>query len=168
MNDEWKNIPGTNGKYKVSNAGKVKNTVSDKELKPRPTHNGYDRVYISIDGKRQDKYIHRLVADAFCTHSDEQCDVVNHIDNDTHNNVASNLEWVTQRKNVHYAMEQGRVKNFPNAKRLIGIKDGEHFHFSSSREAEKVTKLDHKTILRACNNPNCMCGGYHWMFSEVT
>lgn len=72
-----KEIDGFTG-YFVSDEGKVYcnlgkgnrrngNTIDLYEIKPRLTKNGYARVYMRCDktGKRTDRYIHRLVAEAF-------------------------------------------------------------------------------------------------------
>lgn len=41
MVEIWKDIEGTNGKYMVSNLGRVKNTKRGNFLKPRPKRDGY-------------------------------------------------------------------------------------------------------------------------------
>lgn len=48
-----------------------------------------------------EKYVHRMVAKAFCHNADPKNNVqVNHIDGDKANNHYTNLEWVTQSDNM--------------------------------------------------------------------
>lgn len=87
---------------------------------------------------------------------------MNHRDNDPTNNLASNLEWVTQRDNVIYAMGQKRVPCFPNAQGVIAIKDGIEQHFRSYHEAAEYVKRDSKTVMRRCKKDTVDSDGYTW------
>lgn len=86
-------------------------TVELYELKPRPTKNGYMRVYCRqiSTGKRKDLYIHRLVAQYFIPNSENK-KVVNHKNCKRDDNRVENLEWVTTKENVNYAMSLGNLK----------------------------------------------------------
>lgn len=77
-------------------------------LKLRVLPNGYLRVYLRNDNtnKREDVYIHRIIAELFLD-KPEGKDVVNHKDCNTKNNCVDNLEWVTTKENVDYAFEYG-------------------------------------------------------------
>ena len=90
---------------------KVDTRVAMYKIKPRPTKNGYMRVYMrqTSTNKRKDMYIHRLVATYFVSNPYNK-NVVNHIDCDRSNNNSSNLEWVTTKENVAYAMELNHLK----------------------------------------------------------
>lgn len=110
--EEWRSIRGFKDYY-VSNLGRIlsknnKVRASDKILKP--TFNkkrGYFWVMLHGVGRRRNLSLHRLVAQAFTPNPDNK-PVVNHIDNDTTNNKASNLEWVTQQENVAHCIKSGR------------------------------------------------------------
>lgn len=80
------------------------------EIKPRFTHHGYARVYMrsSITGKRTDKYIHRLVAEAFIPNPDNKR-YVNHKNCIRSDNNVDNLEWVTAKENTDYTMQVWHV-----------------------------------------------------------
>ena len=69
-------------------------------LTPRLNKHGYERVCLRDmnTGKRVDKYIHRLVAEALLPNPDNKS-VVNHKDCVTNNNNVSNLEWATHKEN---------------------------------------------------------------------
>ena len=145
MMEVWKPVTDTTGEYEVSNFGRVRNANTKSVLVPVRAGRGYQKVKLpSSDGKR-DRYIHRLVADAFCIRC-VGCNIVNHIDNDITNNSATNLEWTTQRGNVYHAIHQGRM----TATSVVGTKDGISHFFPSIKTAEKETGCDHKSIKRSC------------------
>ena len=92
------------------------------EIKPRLSRNGYLRVYMRqiSTNKRVDKYVHRLVAEYFIEKPSGK-NIVNHIDCDRTNNKVENLEWVTQKENLDYAMLVGRLRRDSATGRMIGI-----------------------------------------------
>ncbi len=83
--------------YKVSNFGNVKNTSTNKILKPHD-EKGYHRVNLSKNGKVTHKKVHRLVADAFLEKIDNK-PCVDHIDNNKQNNNVNNLRWCNYQEN---------------------------------------------------------------------
>lgn len=99
-----------------------KNSVRDRvepyPLKPRPAKNGYLRVYMrqTSTNKRVDRYIHRLVAEAFIPHSIEN-NVINHKNCDRSDNRVENLEWTTSKGNNDYSMKLGHLKRCPKTGR---------------------------------------------------
>lgn len=155
----WKIIEKFPG-YCVSNTGKVMNNKTAKILSPWRSKNGYMVVRLR-DSKNHNLYVHRLVAEAFCV-KPNGCDVVNHLDNDTTNNAASNLCWGTQRDNVIYAMEQGRVQKFPNAIQVIGEKNGVVLRFRSYNEAAQFSGCDSKTIWSFAHDNRASKDGTVW------
>lgn len=92
-------------------------------IKPRALPNGYLRVYMREDatGKRKDRYIHRLVAQAFLPRENGK-NFVNHKDCDRSNNHVENLEWCTSAENNLYSMKLGRLtRNNINGKFCSGL-----------------------------------------------
>ena len=70
-----------------------------RKVKPRPGKNKYLRVYMRhISGKRLDRYIHRLVAEAFIPNPENK-KYVDHLDFNRMNNKISNLQWITSKEN---------------------------------------------------------------------
>jgi DNA-directed RNA polymerase subunit RPC12/RpoP len=114
MTEIYKPIEGYEEHYQVSNLGNVKSL-------PRPTTKGgllsqentkskdaiYKRVTLSKNGVAKRFLVHRLVAAAFISNPDNKPQV-NHIDNDTTNNIVSNLEWSTGSENMQHSRKQGR------------------------------------------------------------
>ena len=85
--------------------------VSKYEVKPRPSRNGYQRVYMrrDVDNKRVDQYIHRLVAEAYLRNK-LGLPIVNHKDANRANNSVSNLEWVSVAGNNAYTFDIGNIE----------------------------------------------------------
>lgn len=127
MSEIWKDIPGFEGWYQISNLGRVKSlsrtvdygtssvrTQKEKILQPRvggPVVAGkqYHSVILYRNRYREQHKVHRLVGGAFC-HKPNGCEVINHLDNDPTNNAATNLEWTTVIGNNKHRHTQGRSK----------------------------------------------------------
>ena len=101
----WRNIVGYNGKYHVSNMGRVRH--NETILKPYPNSCGYLRVGLYKEGKHRKELVHRLVADAFIDNP-YNLPVVNHKNEDKEDNRATNLEWATIKENMNYGSLQDR------------------------------------------------------------
>ena len=87
--------------YWINSYGRVWSERSNKWLLPRPSNKGYLRVCLYRDGKKFEKAIHRLVAEAFVPNDDlEHKDTIDHIDGDKTNNRADNLQWLSRGDNV--------------------------------------------------------------------
>lgn len=108
-NEQWKEIPNTNGVYEVSNKGRVKSKAGYEAiiLKPLVNKCGYERLDIIVDGKRQSKLVHRLVADSFLERPKSIDYQIHHKDLDKKNNSVENLEWlsVAEHKRKHMKKE---------------------------------------------------------------
>lgn len=113
MIEKWKDIPGYEGLYQVSNFGKVKSIrtkklhkgkypikVKPKELNPWKESNGYYQVTLWKNKKRKVFYVHQLVALCFLGHISNGLEYqIDHIDNDKTNNNLNNLQIITLREN---------------------------------------------------------------------
>ena len=128
MNEVFKPIEEFDGNYLVSNLGRVKslNYIYPGNvgfLKPINHHGGYQVVHLSKKGKVYNRMIHTLVAKAFIPRQKGK-PLVNHIDGNKHNNVASNLEWVTYKENKAHAIKLGLCD--PHANNIPMGKDNFH------------------------------------------
>lgn len=98
--------------YYITNYGRVWSNKTNRWLKPTINHSTtgktYMREYVSL-GRGNKKYIHRLVAEAFCP-TIEGCEEVDHIDCNPLNNHADNLRWVTHNQNMQNKVTQERIK----------------------------------------------------------
>lgn len=115
--EEWRPIKGYEGKYEISSMGRVKALPKfvnhsrnsnykvfhgEKVIKSANNGNGYRYISLTINGKRKNHYIHRLVADAFLGGIPDGM-VVDHIDHNRGNNAVENLRIVTQKENTNHS-----------------------------------------------------------------
>lgn len=105
MEEYWKPLR-QNAAYYVSTGGRVWSVQSRRFLALNRSGN-YLTIRIRVAGVNQTCLVHRLVAEAFCT-TRPGAGHVNHIDADTHNNSALNLEWVSPKENVRHTLKLGR------------------------------------------------------------
>ena len=109
MSEQWKPIKGYEGKYDVSNFGRVRSYYKGLHIKTQRINNcGYCYVKLYVKGKRQKMArVHRLVAEAFIPNPDNMSDV-NHKDMNKLNNHVSNLEWTSHADNVKHSYDSGK------------------------------------------------------------
>lgn len=134
----WKDVKGYEGRYQVSNHGRLKalsrnvrfgrhwnKKTKETILKVYLSDKGYVMIRFYTLGKKKCMFVHRLVAIAFI-HNPETKPQVNHIDGNKTNNCVSNLEWATGIENMRHAHKNGLIKhvsgaNSYNKKRAINI-----------------------------------------------
>jgi hypothetical protein len=106
----WKEVEGSNGKYEVSDLGRVRSFAYGKKprmLGGRRHEFGYVVYNLRLKKNVQTSFFaHRLVMKTFNPKNDEM--VVCHIDNDPSNNALSNLEWGSQSYNNKHMVKCDR------------------------------------------------------------
>lgn len=189
MKEVWKDIPGYEGLYMVSNLGRVKRLPLGKQWPYRRTHNnirkphvsnGYCQVNLSKDNEVKWFSVHRLVAMAFIPNPNNYPQV-NHKDENKLNNNVDNLEWCTQRYNNLWGTARDRqIKmrklNDPNGESwkrtgrklstrvaMCKKKDGAIIReFSSMTEASAQTGVNISTISNQCRGKIKTRRNYYW------
>jgi len=101
--------------YYITNDGKI--FRDGKELKSRKDKDGYLIIKLSVNGKRLDKRVSRLVAETYIPNPNN-LPQVNHIDGNKEHNCYINLEWITPKGNTQHAIEN-------NLRNTIGEMNGQ-------------------------------------------
>lgn len=180
----WKDIKGYEGRYFISDDGKVKNGKGD-ILSPYTTRKGYLRIGLYKEGKAKNFLVHRLVAEAYIDNP-MNFKEVNHIDLNKKNNHVKNLEWVDGSKNVQHAVKniEGRKEHIQETMSEVGKKynhigveaskkpvaqinrdTGQVIAiYESAREASRKTGSNYKNISQVCNGKRKTHNGYRWSF----
>lgn len=107
MEEIFKDIPGYEGIYTVSNLGNVR-SVRRNKLLTLQLRRGYPSVILQYEGFRKNEAVHRLVALVFIPNPENK-EQINHIDGNKENNCTCNLEWVTASENTKHAHTLGLV-----------------------------------------------------------
>ena len=157
----WKDIEGYEGKYQVSNLGRVrsldryplfkdgrKRLLKGQVLKPVKDHNG--RLYVKLSNNenvRRNKSISRMVATAFLGSPEGALLEVNHIDGNPLNNHIKNLEWTTRQENMKHAFDNDLFRtgeDSPHNKVLISdVEDIFKLKFIESKSNKEIATIYH-------------------------
>lgn len=163
-----RDVLGFEGRYGVTDDGKVYSFISNKFLKTPIGKRGYPNVNLrNDDGKSYLKCVHRLVAEAFIDNP-ENLPEVNHIDGVKTNNSVNNLEWCSAKENNNHARKTGLHKS-DGDKAVVQIKNGIPVAiYKSASEASRKTGIGRSGICNVCNKRVCngrhnrTAGGYEW------
>jgi hypothetical protein len=122
MEEIWKIVANTEGRYEVSSMGRIKSLPFTIEVKGKSSfvtrerilrlgtdRDGYDVFVCSINSKRYTKRGHRVVAETFIPNPNN-LPQVNHKNSIRNDNRVENLEWVSERDNMMHGIEYGNVK----------------------------------------------------------
>ena len=163
----WKDIEGYDGKYQVSNLGRVRSFRIKSEgvvLVPRMDRCGYYRVRFC--GKYRS--LHRLVALAFVDGYREGLQV-NHKNEKKDDNRACNLEWVTCRQNNLYGDRVARATKRTGERCSMAVKqfdlNGTYIRsYPSMTAAATAVGTTSSNICSCCKGKRGVAGGFRWSY----
>ncbi len=174
MQEIWKDIPGYEGLYQVSNQGNIKSFVKSAKhqnqshlLKQYVNNSGY--LYVQLythKGKRKHFLVHKLVAMAFLENQNNY-PCVNHKDENKLNNCVDNLEYCTYQYNNAYGTAKIRAfvtKSNPVQQLTI---DGVWLAtYHSPATAAKLLGISTNAITQCCNGKRKYACGYKWQYVQ--
>lgn len=156
-----KDIKGFEGKYAITQDGKVWSYYSEKFMSPRYDKDGYLRVNLRMGKKQKTVYVHRLVAEAFIPNPEGK-ETVNHLDECKTNNHVDNLEWATRTENVNYGTRTTRAA-LALSKPVRCIELDRVFESMAAASAE--LNVCSSGISNCCRGKAQTAGKYHWEYA---
>ena len=166
MEEIWKDVPGFEGLYQVSNYGQIKSTPRRGTvggiMKGHADRKGYINITLRKDGKQYTQKLHRLIAITFIPNPHNYPEV-NHRDENKQNNRIDNLEWCSTSYNHEYGTRTLRA-SARCGKPICCVETG--VEYQGARQAAREMGIDASGITKALKNPNRTCGGYHWQYVE--
>lgn len=173
----WKDIPGYEGRYKISNfgniqslnrevlsKGKLHQTIPTKYIKQQKDKRHsylYVDLYDNISRKRF--RVHRLVAMTFIPNPNNYPQI-NHIDGNKQNNSANNLEWCTQSHNMKEAYKIGLEK--PRTLKVNQYDLSNNFIRTWDSIKSIQIFYNNRNISACCKGKRKTAGGYIWRYAD--
>lgn len=168
--DMYGNVYSVERTVKVNDNGRFYDKpVKSKKLSETKHSAGYRTVTLTRNGEMVNKYVHRIVAEAYIPNP-QNLPCVNHKDEDKTNNFVGNLEWCTVAYNNAYngkhekhsealkgrkvseetkeKMRLGNLGKHGKQKKVICLDDGKVF--DSYNEAGKYYGTPYQTVKSCC------------------
>ena len=158
----WRDVPGYNGRYQVSNEGAVRN-AKHRLLKAAENAKGYPVVWLSTRGKLKCYRVHRLVASAFLPNP-AQLPEVNHINGVKTDNRAENLEWCTTSYNRWHSAYVLRHESGKPKRPVVCLDTG--IVYPSGAEAARAVNGNKQNITNCCLGNRLHHKGLRWAYAE--
>lgn len=162
---EWIPVIGFEGLYEVNcREGFVRNAKTLRVLKPK-YYNGYPQVWLSKDGRKCAKKVHRIIAVTVFHHygisTDGLC--VCHLDEERNVPRVANLALGSRKENSNFPKAKQRYSE-AKSKRVGAYKNGELVMiFQSTQEAGR-NGFDSGNVSACCTGRRRVCKGYEWRF----
>ncbi len=145
----WRDIVGYEGRYKISNLGRVSNNAKILAIQFNPRI-GRNQIGLSTNGRTKAFKPYRLIAEAFLPNPDN-LPTVNHKDGDCTNDVLENLEWSSYKEQNHHRVHvlgRGVAKAYKkNGKFKEVLVEGKHI-FKTLKAVADYLGVSQTTIQR--------------------
>jgi hypothetical protein len=159
MSEEWRDIAGFQGRYQVSNFGRVRSFAHDKlngrVMKITFYPNGYPKVTLGKGGPQA--LVHRLVAEAFV--DGDTSLQVNHKNGVRSDCRVENLEWLSCSDNHRHSYRELSRKPHAFCRPVVLVKRGEELSFPSMKAAARFLERGSKDVTVAAAR-GLRCNGH--------
>ena len=174
--EEWVDIIGFEGYYKINRLGEVlscarvrsngNGSYLQKQIVMRPYGRQYLRVALNMDGKRHETSIHSLLAIHFIPNPHNK-PIINHKNGIKKDNSLENIEWATYAENNQHAHDTG-LKVGHGRKGVIAydLSGNEVARYVSALGASKSTGISRPNITRCIRGGRPTAGGFVWKFTD--
>ena len=107
--EEWRPVPGFEGKYEVSNEGRVRSLVKGEPrvLSQWAVQTGHLKTRVGGRALKAGRYVHQIVLEAFVGPRPFDTAVTRHLNGDPTDNRVENLAWGTQTENLYDSVRHG-------------------------------------------------------------
>jgi hypothetical protein len=168
LSEQWKAIKGYEGRYEVSDTGKVRTFLRNKhrELKINIDKAGYCTVVLYKDNNCKTVKVHRLVAQAFLENP-LSLPCVNHKNEIKTDNRVENLEFCTVGYNNRYGKRiEKMIKSKYKAVVQYDTNGNKIAEYESVLDAEFKTGIMHQNISKCCLKRKHFktAGGFVWEY----
>ena len=168
--EEWRDIKGYEGKYQISNYGRVRSL--SKKIRTRNSKEGImvtsvdSYGYKNVTLSRKTHKVHRLVAVAFIENI-HQYPCVNHKDENKENNRVDNLEWCSYKYNSNYGTRNKRISQNGGRKIVQMDLEGNDIRiWDSIAQAANYFGVKRTTICGCCAGRQHTSCGYKWRYAN--
>lgn len=161
--EEWKDIPGYEGLYQISNLGRLKSKKNNKEIIKKTyinRKNGYEYCFLYKNSNLKSILTHRIVAYLFLPNPNNY-PCVNHKDENRQNNKVSNLEWCDYKYNLNYG---NRCKKYSKKVNQYDLNNNYIKTWDSLKEAQIEFNTTH--ILDCCKGRRNSTKGFKWRYCD--
>jgi hypothetical protein len=162
----WKEIPGYEGVYYVSNIGRVKKIYkSGKEKILSITPDEYHKVQLWKNGSYKTFRVHILVWEAFNGPIPEGMQI-NHINENKYDNRLENLNLMTPKENINWGTAiQRRVEKHKIAVNQYDMEGYYLYTWPEIKEAAAALNISRGHITEVCQGKRKSIGGYRWEYA---
>ena len=161
--ENWKYVKYFEGKYKVSDLGRVKDKKGNL-IKGQVNNDEYETITLANDSGKYSLEVYKLVAVAFVNNDNpEKNTIIKHIDGDKTTNRASNLGWIS-RKIINHRFPIKKVDQLdPKTNKIINtfLTIDEACDYLGIKTKSRCTKISY-----VCIGKSIIAYGYKWKYAD--